>query len=118
MARQQGACVAWSREFWDLFMALSSDACAGAALARTVEYALDESAGLVISLPATLALAALSYYCVERPLMVGGSTVLRRRVLGPRSNRHVKGRFPVSVCHDMPRAIAETQTGHLRGTAE
>ena len=73
---------------------------------------------LVISLPATLALAALSYYCVERPLMVGGSTVLRRRVLGPRSNRHVKGRFPVSVCHDMPRAIAETQTGHLRGTAE
>ena len=46
MARQLGACVAWSREFWDLFMALSSDACAGAALARTVEYALYESAGL------------------------------------------------------------------------
>jgi peptidoglycan/LPS O-acetylase OafA/YrhL len=27
---------------------------------------------LVISLPATLALAALSYYCVERPLMAWG----------------------------------------------
>ncbi len=27
---------------------------------------------LVISLPATLAMAALSYYCVERPLMAWG----------------------------------------------
>ena len=46
MARQQGACVAWSRELWDLFMALSSDANAGAALARTVEHALDEPVGV------------------------------------------------------------------------
>ena len=83
MARQLGACVAWSREFWDLFMALSSDACAGAALARTVEYALDESAGLVISLPATLALAALSYYCVERPLMAWGKHRFKTTSVGP-----------------------------------
>ena len=46
MAWQQGACVARTREFWDLFMALSSDAGAGAALARTLEYALDEPAGV------------------------------------------------------------------------
>ena len=46
MARQQGAGVARSREFWHLFMALSGDASAGAALARTVEHALDESLGV------------------------------------------------------------------------
>ena len=46
MAWQQGACVARTREFWDLFMALSSDAGAGAAMARTVEHALDEPGGL------------------------------------------------------------------------
>ena len=34
--------MARSREFWHLFMALSSDAGAGVALARTVEHALDE----------------------------------------------------------------------------
>ena len=46
MAWQQGACVARTREFWDLFMALSSDAGAGTALARAVEHALDEPVGL------------------------------------------------------------------------
>ncbi len=46
MAWQQGVCVARTREFWDLFMALSSDAGAGAAMARTVEHALDEPGGL------------------------------------------------------------------------
>ena len=42
MARQQGAGVARSREFWHLFVALSSNASAGAALAGAVEHALDE----------------------------------------------------------------------------
>lgn len=46
MARQQGAGVARSREFWHLFMALSGDASAGVALARTLEHAFDESIGV------------------------------------------------------------------------
>ena len=46
MARQQGAGMARSREFWHLFVALSSDASAGAALAGAVEHALDEPVGV------------------------------------------------------------------------
>ncbi|MBT6040264.1 MAG: hypothetical protein HOH17_13415 [Halieaceae bacterium] len=46
MAWQQGLCVARTREFWDLFMALSSDAGNGAALARSVEHTLDEFVGV------------------------------------------------------------------------
>ena len=46
MARQQGAGMARSREFWHLFVAFSSDASAGAALAGAVEHALDEPVGL------------------------------------------------------------------------
>ena len=46
MARQHDAGMARPREFWDLFMALSGDAGAGAALARIVELALDEPVGV------------------------------------------------------------------------
>ena len=46
MARQSSLCVAGSCQLWYLFMALSSDASAGAALARTVEHAVDEPVGV------------------------------------------------------------------------
>ena len=39
-------------------------------------------AALVISLPATLAMAALSYYCVERPLMAWGKHRFRTTSVG------------------------------------
>ena len=45
VARQRGAGVVRSREFWDLFMALSSDAVLSAALAGAMEHAFDESVG-------------------------------------------------------------------------
>ena len=46
VARQSDACLARARELWYLFMAFSGDAGAGAALARTLEHALDEPAGV------------------------------------------------------------------------
>mgnify|MGYP000240926920 CR=1 FL=1 len=46
MARQSGLCLAGSCQLWYLFMALSGDAGVGLALARTVEHAFDEPAGV------------------------------------------------------------------------
>ena len=46
VAGQSNACLAWSRELRYLFMAFSGHAGAGAALARTLEFALDEPAGV------------------------------------------------------------------------
>ena len=63
--------VAGTRQLRDLPLALSGDAVP-VLLYPDMWYARTSSLALLISLPTTLALAALSYYVIEKPLMGWG----------------------------------------------